>query len=64
MAKDQMTQIRSELKKIASQTAKLVNDFWIDSLTEMKGLPITEELINGLAKISQKTLMDEINKVL
>ena len=62
MAKDQMTQIRSELKKIASQTAKLVNDFWIDSLTEMKGLPITKELVDGLAKISQKTLMDEINK--
>lgn len=62
MAKDQMKQITKELKTIASRTTELVNDFWIESLMEMKGYPITKELVDGLAKISKDTLLKEINK--
>ena len=47
---------------LASKTTDIVNDFWIQSLREMKGFPITDELIDGLAKISKGTLETEIKK--
>ena len=66
MAKKQETdfgpEIRKELKGIASKVTEIVNDFWIESLMEMKGYPVTKELVDGLAKISKDTLLKEIDK--
>jgi len=61
---DYRPEINVSLKAIAMQTTVIVNDFWIDSLMEMKGLPITKELVEGLAKISKDQLLKEIEKVL
>jgi len=61
---DYRPEINASLKAIAMQTTVIVNDFWIDSLMEMKGLPITKELVEGLAKISKDQLLKEIEKVL
>jgi hypothetical protein len=61
---DYKPEINASLKAIAMQTTVIVNDFWIDSLMEMKGLPITKELVEGLAKLSKGQLLKEIEKVL
>ena len=67
MAKEQTDfgpEIRKELKKLSSKVSEITNDFWIDSLMELKGMPITKELVDGLAKIAKGTLKKEVDKAL
>lgn len=57
-------EIRKELKNLSSKVSEITNDFWIQSLMEIKGMPITKELVDGLAKIAKGTLKDEVDKAL
>ena len=66
MAKEQETdfgpEIREQLRNLSSKVSEITNDFWIQSLMEMAGMPITKELVDGLAKIAKGTLKDEVDK--
>ena len=51
---------KQEMNKIALKATEIVNDFWVASLKEMKGYPISDDLIEGLRKLSKSGIEDAI----
>lgn len=49
---------RKEMRALALKTTEVVNGFWVDSLKEMKGYPISDDLIEGLRKLAQSGIED------
>jgi hypothetical protein len=62
MNKEQKEFIRKSLKQVTDQTLKTVNAFWVDSLRNAKGFPITDEFIDGLEKIANTEMKKILKK--